>query len=250
MDQGFYVVFEGADGSGKTSTMRNVATHLAERLVQIGELSTNEASESIIQTHHPGSTALGKHLRKLVKFPKEVDPDIQMDDLSRQLLYMVDTVNFVSIILNPALKQNKIVLADRSSFVSALVYGMADGLDLNDIDGLFSIITPPRMDRLYILQCPWDVVRKRMLAERQDTGTDGTGKLDHYDSKPADFVQRISRSYAELVTSSAEQTALISRSVAIDDVVPVDSSVDPDVVAFNIVNDIIASMQKRCILTG
>ncbi len=248
MERGFYAVFEGADGSGKTSTMRNVANQLGERLVELGVMSEPEAQESIIQTHHPGSTALGKHLRKLVKFPHDVDPDIVMDDLSRQLLYMVDTVNFVSIILRPALEQHQIVLADRSSFISALIYGMADGLDIGDLDRLCSVITPPRMDRLYVLQCPWDVVQARIVASRHDAGTDGTGKLDHYDSKPSDFAQSISKAYAELVITSPEQTALIARSVAIPDVVHIDSSADEEIVAESITDDIIASMHKRCLI--
>jgi thymidylate kinase len=171
-----------------------------------------------------------------------------MDDLSRQLLYMVDTVNFVSIILNPALEQHRIVLADRSSFVSALVYGMADGLDVSDIDRLFSVITPPKMDRLYVLQCPWDVVQSRVAASRSETGTDGTGKLDHYDSKPSGFVQSISKRYSELVTTNPEQTALIARSVAIPDVVHIDSSKTEEFVAESITDDIIATMHKRCLV--
>ena len=72
MSNGLYVIFEGNEGTGKTSTMAAVAEALKDRL-------------EIRQTHHPGSTPLGKHLRKLVKHPVEIDPEIEIDPLSRQL---------------------------------------------------------------------------------------------------------------------------------------------------------------------
>ena len=48
MEQGFYAVLEGADGSGKTSIMRLVANQLAHRLVSMGVLTTEEAANTIV----------------------------------------------------------------------------------------------------------------------------------------------------------------------------------------------------------
>jgi len=245
INQGLFIVFEGADGCGKTSTMRNVANLLAKRLETI---TGNSVAPNIIQTHHPGSTALGKHIRKLVKFPTDFDPDIQMDSMSRQLLYMVDTVNFMHTILEPALKENKIVLADRSSFISAIVYGQADGLTLKDVDRLFSVAKPPIMDRLFVLQCPFDVVQARLNVDRAVTGSDNSGKLDHYDSKPTDYSRVINNSYAELITTSAEQTAIVTNSVKARNVVSVDSSQSEDIVASTITDDILEIIDKRQLL--
>ena len=64
MQQGTYVIFEGNEATGKSSTMKAVAEAMKDRL-------------PAKLTHHPGSTPLGAHLRKLVKYPKEIDPEIE-----------------------------------------------------------------------------------------------------------------------------------------------------------------------------
>src|SRR5690349_20046966 len=111
MLNGLYIVFEGTDGAGKSTTMKAVAEVLKHRI---------ENSIALHLTSHPGSTPLGQHLRKLVKYPTDIDPTITIDKLSRQLLYMVDTVSFIKQLLEPALANGEWVFADRSSFVSAL----------------------------------------------------------------------------------------------------------------------------------
>ena len=222
-----YIIFEGNDGSGKSTTMKAVAHELSERF----------KSFNPILTQHPGSTPLGRHLRQLVKFPAKIDPAIVMDDLSRQMLYMVDTVSFIKTLLQPNLDAGTPVFADRSSFISALVYGVADGLTLSDIARLVEVIMPPKADRLYILQCPCDVGKSRIAA--------GRNELDHYDKKPSEFAQKIEKIYASLVTSSAQQTMLVSRAVSIDDVIYIDANRPLDAVVSEIVSDATSMIKDR-----
>lgn len=205
---GTYVIFEGADGVGKSTIMKAVADNLVKLCPQ----------RPVLQTSHPGSTPLGKHLRKLVKTPLVISPDITIDDLSRQLLYMVDTVSFIKSLLIPALDVGKTVLADRSSFISAMVYGLADGLTYDEISKLFDVITPPRADRCYILTCPVEISRQRILKDR-DT------EPDHYDSKPEEFSRKINQIYTDLLRGPAVQISLLSRSVAIDNIKFIDTTI-------------------------
>lgn len=227
---GLYIVFEGSDGSGKSTTMTAVAEALTKTF---GPLP-------ICLTNHPGSTPLGKHIRKLVKFPEQIDVDIKIDDLSRQVLYMVDTISFVRSILEPTLAKDGIVFADRSSFISALVYGTADGLALTDIARLFQLITPPRIDRLYVMRCPWQVSQKRMGGTRT--------VLDHYDKKSIDFLKKIEEIYDNLITGPAARTVLISRSVAADNVMYVDATMSLDQVVSFVVADLRKIMEERGVL--
>jgi len=227
---GLYVIFEGNDGAGKTTTMTAVAEEMKRRYPNFDP----------ILTHHPGSTPLGSYLRKLVKFPEQIDPNIRIDDLSRQMLYMVDTVSFIRTLLEPALEQNKAIFADRSSFISALVYGLADGLSLHDITRLFDIITPPKANRLYVLQCPWLVGKQRIQADR--------GTLDHYDRKPAEFFNKIEQLYQNLITGPSDRTILITRSVALDDIVYIDTTMPRDRVIKTIADDLSRLIQELGVL--
>jgi dTMP kinase len=221
-----YVIFEGNDGSGKTTVMRAVAERMQKARPAL----------PIKETQHPGSTPLGRHIRQLVKFPQSISADIQIDDLSRQMLYMVDTVNFIKTILIPSLTAGTAVFADRSSFISALIYGRADGLKLEEIARLFDVITPPRADRLYILQCPADITTQRKK-ERIE--------LDHYDQKSTAFIEKIEKSYGELLTASAEQTILISRTISLSNVIYIDASAPLEEVVTRITNDLCQLLDEK-----
>lgn len=216
-----YIVFEGPDGCGKSTTMKAVAEALPTALDQ---------SLTIHQTFHPGSTPLGTHLRQLVKFPEKIDPTITIDPLSRQLLYMVDTVSFIKQRLEPALAIGETVFADRSSFISALAYGMAEGLTVEEVSRLFGVITPPQMDRLYILSCPWQVCRERLLSR--------PGQRDHWERKADNFFQRLEGIYNRLIAGPPERTVLVSNSVQLRNIIYVDSTLPLARVVDTIVKDL------------
>jgi len=222
---GLYVVFEGNDGAGKTTTMEAVSIEMKKRYPGF----------DVQLTHQPGSTPLGKHIRKLVKYPEEICKDINIDDLSRQMLYMVDTVNFIKTILEPSLSQNKSIFSDRSTFISAIVYGLADGLDLNTITKLFEVITPPKMDKLYILQCPISVSKERIVTR---------GKPDHYDRKPEDLSQKRESLYQNLITNS-ERALIVSKYVSLNDIKYIDTSLPLDQVVKIIADDLSKLIQFK-----
>jgi thymidylate kinase len=191
----------------------------------------------IRETHHPGSTPLGQHLRQLVKYPSSINPDIEIDDLSRQMLYMVDTVTFVKSVLIPSLANNEIVFADRSTFISALAYGTADGLSVDEILRIFSVITPPKADRVYILQCPWAIGKARICKERTN--------LDHYDKMNDDYHNRLEKIYDNLITHSAEMTIAVSTCVTIDNIQFVDTNTEQEKVVTEIVSDLMRLIAER-----
>jgi len=219
----YYAVIEGIDGSGKSSIMEAVRSRLV-----------HYPGVDVVTSHHPGSTALGRHIRQLVKNPQLIDPQISIDPLSRQTLYMVDTIAFINQILKPSLENGSVVLADRSSFISAIVYGLADGLNVLDLERVFSLIKSPMADRVYILNCPAEVAYKRMEGTR-----DGQ---DHYDSKPLSFFQKLSKTYLNLLTTTPEVQVLVSRFVAFENVRYIDATLPVNSIADLIVKDISQSL--------
>lgn len=227
---GLYVVFEGMDGVGKTTTMEAVADEV-ERRLQL----------KVIRTHHPGSTPLGKHIRQLVKHPTTIDPHIAIDDLSRQMLYLVDQISFTKTVLEPALDFKQVVFGDRHTSISSLVYSQADNIDLKDIDRLQSIIQQPQVDRMYVLTCPWDVCKERIAAGLS------ARKLDHYDNKSNAFHQRLSDLYNDLVTGPPEFVAIVSRLIALDDVIYFDSTMPPGELVSAIADDVVKAFKERCV---
>jgi dTMP kinase len=198
---GLWVVFEGPDGAGKSTTMAGVANELKKQLHDV----------EIITTAHPGSTQLGKLIRGIIKEPG--NHGVTLDPLSTQMLMFVDHINFKNTILQPALQRGAIVLADRCDLISGLVYGSATGLTPLQLNALMSLAYNPRIDMLYIMQCD-DEVQVRRLAHR--------GTTDHFEK---DEIRReANATYRKLLTGPAGRTIIVNKIVALDNIKFVDSS--------------------------
>jgi dTMP kinase len=223
-----FIIFEGCDGSGKSSTMAKIASRVKEARPDF----------SPVMTGQPGSTPLGKHIRRLVKFPHDIDPNIQIDNLSRQLLYMVDMINYINVILKPSLLNNIPVLADRSSFISGMIYGLAEGLSYQDIKKLFDLIEPVRADRCYIFICDPAIAIARMAKDRLQNA-------DHFDSKPIEFAHRIYELYKNILNGPVEQNMLLLKSANISDIHIIDTDDDQESIVDFISKDIIDLYDKN-----
>jgi len=214
-----YIVVEGHDGSGKSTVLNKLNDELSK-------------THNVVKTIHPGSTALGAHIRQLVKYTKTINENIRIDDLSRQTLYMVDTISFIRTILEPSLAENKIVLADRSSYISSVVYGLADGVNLKELDVLTDIAKTPKADRVYIITCSRETANAR--SDRKDG--------DHYDNKPSDFFDKVIDTYNNIKTLDIRILSVIQKLVNLNNIVHISSDVKSadEILAF-IIDDLKAN---------
>lgn len=209
---GKHIVFEGGDFAGKSSTMLAVAKKLQE-----------SCDRKVHVTQHPGATELGVQLRQLAKNPK-----LTISPIARQCLYASDAINFVETLLVPALENGDIVLADRSSFISGLIYSNADKIDERTFKQIWTIIKPPLIDQLYIFQCPDEILAERMKNRQIE---------DHYDNKPFEFMKAIHSKYNELLESRQGTLALGD---CCDNIIGVDSSGKMDDIVNNITETILS----------
>lgn len=196
-----YYVFEGPDGSGKTTLLHKVSESLKEY---------DHFSDKIETTRSPGQTALGKKLRQLV-----LDDDLNIDYLSRQILFMADTVNYYNQYLIPKLQKDpfSVVLQDRSSYISSVIYGMSDGLELDPLVRMLSIYKPLKPSKLFVLTTPADICYGRRVA--------GTSK-NVYDVKPIEFYHKCCGYYNDLLVDQRLRL-VVSELVHLDNVVFVDN---------------------------
>lgn len=111
------MVFEGPDGSGKSTQF-----HRFSDFVQARGLTVCEVRE-------PGGTAIGEEIRDVLLDHRFVDLDVRAE----MLLYMASRAQLIAERIAPAIKDGHVVLADR--FVSStLAYqGAAGGMSLDDI---------------------------------------------------------------------------------------------------------------------
>ena len=105
--RGRLIVFEGGEGSGKTTQLQRLSAVLAQR--NIAHLCVRE----------PGGTPLGSEVRRLL-----LDPASDIDPRAEALLFMASRAQLVSREVRPALERGDDVLLDRF-FLSTYAYQVA-----------------------------------------------------------------------------------------------------------------------------
>src|SRR5271155_2420620 len=97
MAQGFFLTFEGLDGSGKTTQLRKLVTWLEAR------------GEHPVVTRQPGGTKTGDRIRALSLDSKteSLAPHTELG------LMFADRAQAVAEVIAPALERGEIVLCDR-----------------------------------------------------------------------------------------------------------------------------------------
>jgi dTMP kinase len=113
---GKFIVFDGPDGSGKSTQLGLLAERLAAEGLEV------------VRTKDPGGTPIGDRIRSVL-----LDFDLsEMDVRCETFLFMASRAQLVGEVVEPALKAGKVVLCDR--FISATcAYQGAAGFDLGRI---------------------------------------------------------------------------------------------------------------------
>lgn len=107
-----FIVFEGIDGSGKSTAAKLLCEYLKEKGLPV------------ILTKEPSlESEAGRKIREILtgKIKASVE--------ERQRLFSEDRAHHVETVIMPALQDGKVVLSDRY-FFSTFAYGMATGVDL------------------------------------------------------------------------------------------------------------------------
>ena len=168
---GKLITFEGIDGAGKTSLIEATAK----------KLEVNGYTVRVLQ--EPGTTDMGKEIRKLVK------SDLERSKLSEILLFQASRSDMVERELKPALEKYDYMLLDRyiDSTIAYQGYGNQFNLDiLNDLNRLATNGCLPYKTLLIDvdLETARDRARKR-------------GEKDKFD-KDLEFAQRVYNGYQKL----------------------------------------------------
>ncbi|HEX6940364.1 MAG TPA: dTMP kinase [Longimicrobiales bacterium] len=123
MGQGMFIVFEGVEGSGKTTQARL----LGERLARHGV--------DCLVTREPGGTAAGEEIRRIVLHGGEIPARAEL------LLLLAARAVFVEEVVRPALERGAVVVADRYELSTLAYQGYGRGLPLEEVRRLNAFAT-------------------------------------------------------------------------------------------------------------
>ena len=163
-----FIVFEGLDGSGKSTQARALLRRLRRR------------SYLALLTHEPGGTPLGEVLRRWLKGRRQLSPFAELS------LFVAARAQLVKEVVRPALKSGVTVVADRfaASTVAYQGYGRELGLELlrQLNQAATGGLTP---DLTVLLDLPIEVALGRKDNPRADT----------FETAPSAFHSRVRDGY-------------------------------------------------------
>lgn len=208
---GRLIVFEGADGCGKTTQLQRLYEWLSQKPFP-------SAPSKICRTNEPGSTALGQQLRNILLTPTCEDQIVPTAEL---LLYAADRAQHVQVKLLPKLKQGEWILCDRYCDSTVAYQGFGRGLELSLIEQLNHIATSGLASDLTL----WlDLPVEETLARLQRRGSpdrmerDGLTFLHRVHNgfqwlakRHGDRIVCIDASGDEAIVASRIQTAVLQR---------------------------------------
>jgi dTMP kinase len=174
---GKFLVFEGPDGSGKTTQMRRLQALLIA------------AGVPVCEVREPGGTDIGEQIRQVLLHTKA-----QMTLRCEMLLYMASRAQLVEERIRPALARGEVVVADRY-LASTLAYqGHAGGVPMEDIRAVARASLGGCLPDLVLI---FDVDEKT-AAQRINPllGTSTRGQaLDRIESRGDAFHRRVREGY-------------------------------------------------------
>ena len=208
-----YIVFEGADGAGKSTLIEAVKAVIGSDAVTIAQ---------------PGGTRLGDLIRDLVKYPSKYN--VIIDDHTRQAFYQLDNDITMRQIVIPALEAGKTVLSDRCTHISSWIYGASDGVTQERLGVLRKLAPIVPVTICFILDLPAAVGQERAKSARAN--------LDHYDSKPLAFYESLRERYRSLQMGAADEA--LHGTIAGSDVIILDATKPTDELCAEVIDHIAA----------
>jgi dTMP kinase len=168
--RGKLIVFEGAEGVGKTTQIRRLGETLTARGVRL------------LTVREPGGTAVGDAIRRVL-----LDPGPELSARSEALLFMASRAELVDRLIRPSLEQGVVVVADRF-FLSTYAYQIAGrGLSDADVTAANRFATGGLVpDLTILLQLPVSSALAR---------TDSRGARDRIEAADDDFHHRVAAAF-------------------------------------------------------
>ena len=192
--RGFFITFEGIEGSGKTTQISLLADYLVA------------AGRSVRLTREPGGTSIGDQVRKILLDPENV----ALDPRAELLLYAAGRAQHLAEFIRPALGGGAIVLCDRFSDATYAYQGHGRGLDLELIGDLDRLVTGGMRPDLTILL---DIDASEGLARaRGRNSRHGLGAEARFENEHLPFHERVRRGYLELAGREPERFRVVDAS--------------------------------------
>ena len=183
MKRGFFISFEGPEGSGKSSQCKRLAASL------------RKAGHSVVAVRDPGSTELGRALRRVLLHSRQ-----RLSPMAEALLFFAGRVQLMNEQILPALRKGKVVITDRFHDSTIAYQGFGGGLDVRWLDATGRAAVDNRLpDLTLLLDLPVEAGFARLKRTK-----------DRMERKALSLHRRVRNGYLELARRNAKRIVRLS----------------------------------------
>ncbi len=193
MARGFFLTFEGLDGSGKSTQLRRLAAVLAGR------------GHAVTATRQPGGTRFGDRIRSLLLDPAEeaIAPRTEL------ALMFADRAQAIAEVIAPSLARGEIVLCDRFTDSTEAYQGGGRGLGAAVVQQLHQAVCGGLAPDLTLLLLP-TLTLSLERARRRNARVAHHGRDEgRFERENALFYQRVDEAYRAIAAREPSRVVLL-----------------------------------------
>ncbi|MFQ5559597.1 MAG: dTMP kinase [Nitrospinota bacterium] len=193
MKKGFFISFEGVEGSGKTTQVKLLGRALSEK------------GHHCITTREPGGTVIGNRVRSLLLHPE----NDSLDPLAELLLYEACRAQLVGEVILPEIERGSVVLCDRFTDSTFAYQAKARGLNRDLVYQLNHIAASGFVpDKTIFLDLdPKEGLRR---ARGRNTVSQGINDESRFENEALDFHSRVREGFLEIAEREPDRVKVIS----------------------------------------
>jgi dTMP kinase len=218
MPRGFFITFEGLDGSGKSTQISRLALwmknlHEGESQTAVALPEANPAVAPVI-TRQPGGTAAGDKIRALT-LDSRSDGLAPMTELA---LMFADRAQAIAEVIQPALDSGKVVICDRFTDSTEAYQGGGRGLGSEIVLELHRLVCGDLQPDLTLLLLPSLEASLARARRRNERVAAQTGRDEgRFEREEDGFHRRVWEKYHEIAARAPARVALIEGDLSIDE---------------------------------
>lgn len=203
MPRGFFITFEGLDGSGKTTQLKRLVSWMQKR------------GMTPVVTRQPGGTATGDRIRALLLDSRSGS----LAPLAEMALMFADRAQAIAEVIEPTLAAGKMVICDRFTDSTEAYQGGGRELGSEPVLEMHKVICGGLQPDLTILLLPSLEASLERARRRNDRVVAQSGKDENrFESEQDAFYRRVWQKYREIARRDTDRVVCIGGDLAIDEV--------------------------------
>ncbi len=202
---GFFLSFEGIEGSGKSTQLRLLVAHLQTQ------------GATVTENQEPGGTSIGRQIRRIL-----LDPDNnEMAAMTELLLMFGSRAQAAKETILPALLRGETVVSDRFTDSTMAYQGFARGLGFDTVRAAHQLALGSLLPDLTIcvdvdVETGLERALQRNLTE--PSGLSKTTPETRMDEQSLDFHRKVAEGYQRIAAAEPQRFRLVDGRGSVEEV--------------------------------